>query len=64
MGRFPSGHAGDSLTAFWFAFTAMKDLPRGLGFLEYMKEAEIESKEKKGKTLAYWNKMYEQQKGE
>jgi hypothetical protein len=64
MRQFPSGHTGDSLMALWFAYTAMRDISKGQGFFEYMKETEKELKEKKGMNLQDWYELYRKQFGE
>jgi len=57
-----AGHTGDSLMALWFAYTAMRDIEGGSGYLEYIKTVE-EKKNKDGLSLENFVSMYKKGKG-
>jgi len=66
MRRYPSGHTGDSLMALWFAYSAMRDISFGKGFLTYIKEVERKLKEKEEKQqmdVQDWYELYRRQYG-
>jgi hypothetical protein len=64
---FPVGHTGDSAMAFWFAYTALRDLTQGSGqsgFLQLMSKDMQTLKENQGKPagLAGWKAIADKQK--
>lgn len=63
--QFPVGHTGDRAMAFWFAYTAMRDLSgnnKQSGFMQMIKQDIQNIKEKKEVGINNWKGLYNQQK--